>query len=164
LHLSSSHLYHTFDSILVLSHGRALYSGKGGIEPATYLTSVAPPAPQPTRRLSTAHSPEQLENGKTTGNTEGVPPYHEGYNVADWLLEVASDPPLVLFQKQNQRERLEEERDEKRASGSASGSTGEVEKGVLEARRDGKRRSKYATSFLTQLQYLSGREWKILRR
>src|ERR1700722_18973896 len=72
----SSHIYQIFDSLLVLSHGRSLYSGPGSFAPVERFAEVAPGV---------------------------VQPYTKGYNVADYLLEVASDPPLVLFQTQNRR-------------------------------------------------------------
>lgn len=140
----SSQLYQTFDSILLLSHGRALYSGPGSFTPAQHFADVAPGI---------------------------VPPYQQGYNVADYLLEVASDPPVALFQLH-------------RTYPDGSGSANTSEKGLLRNeggahlnadqliekssndRLSSTRGTKlrYATTFLTQLQHLSGREWKILRR
>ncbi|KAJ7684484.1 hypothetical protein DFH06DRAFT_1073176 [Mycena polygramma] len=143
IHQPSSQLYQIFDSILVMSHGRALYAGPGGFAPAEYFAREAP----------------------------GVaPPYQQGYNVADYLLEVASDPPPALFQLQSGKSEdvlgsengnsADEDRDsasaEKRGMGSSSA--------VPEHATKPAGKSKYSTTFLTQLQYLSGREWKILRR
>ncbi|OBZ75973.1 putative ATP-dependent permease [Grifola frondosa] len=67
IHQPSSQLYQTFDQILLLSHGRALYSGPGGFAPAEHFAA------------------------------QGIA-YKEGYNVADHLLDIASDPPVGLFQ------------------------------------------------------------------
>lgn len=134
--MCSSQLYQSFDTILLLSHGHTLYSGPGLFAPSHYFATVA---------------------------SEVVPAYPQGYNVADYLLEVASNPHVSLFQLQktqisekgpsdNSEVQQKEERsdlsliDENRTR-SATG-----------------KRLKYATTFLTQLQYLSGREWKILRR
>lgn len=144
---SSSKLYQTFDSILLLSHGRALYSGAGSFSPAEYFARVAPGT---------------------------VPPYQQGYNVADYLLEIASDPPVALFQ-------MSSGTTENTANGVAGNHRDNLvdasEKGILPTENgcDEKAgsvssvpnqglRSDYATTFLTQLQHLSGREWKILRR
>ncbi|KAJ6451483.1 hypothetical protein C8R47DRAFT_1084061 [Mycena vitilis] len=100
-------------------HGRALYGGPGGFAPAEYFTREVP----------------------------GVaPPYQQEYNVADYLLEVASDPPPGLFQLQSGK--------------SEDGGSVVPEQHVTKPAG----KSKYSTTFLTQLQYLSGREWKILRR
>ncbi|OSX64901.1 hypothetical protein POSPLADRAFT_1064969 [Postia placenta MAD-698-R-SB12] len=137
IHQPSSQLFQTFDRILLLAHGRALYYGKGGLAPAEHFSG------------------------------QGIP-YPNGYNVADYLLDVASDPPLSLFQSAG-------------SSGSEKTSSREpvdVEKitsreimSTVEAEEKGLKRAmrtfvgpKYATTFLTQLEVLSGREWKILRR
>ncbi|KAE9395118.1 ABC transporter [Gymnopus androsaceus JB14] len=158
IHQPSSQLYQSFDTILVLSHGHALYSGPGSFAPVDHLT-----------------------------RTGVAPPYQQGYNVADYLLEVASDPPLALLQSRNTSypttsgeqvnpnssnglsEKIE---DEKSTTDSGLGNGrlgGVVEAGDAHApygKRGwgGRKTSKYAATFLTQLQYLSGREWKILRR
>ena len=135
----SSHLYHSFDQILLLSHGRALYSGPGGFAPAQHFSSRAIP-------------------------------YKEGYNVADYLLEVASDPPVALFPLSSGATQGELK---------TSSSSDEVEKGLASSspatssgaskQKTGRRGSlfagtSYAATFLTQFEVLSGREWKILRR
>ncbi|KAI0333180.1 hypothetical protein GY45DRAFT_1320127 [Cubamyces sp. BRFM 1775] len=145
IHQPSSQLYHSFDKILLLAHGHALYSGPGGFAPAEHFTA------------------------------QGIP-YKEGYNVADYLLEVASDPPVALFQLSGTGT------NSGLHSGAAGSSTDEVEKGLggrspnltlengkIEDVRETKKRSwyhshAYQATFLTQLEVLSGREWKILRR
>lgn len=147
----SSQLYQSFDSILLLSHGHALYSGPGLFAPSDYFTTAA---------------------------SAVVPAYPPGYNVADYLLEVASDPHVSLFQLQQKHvtaantqkptdsviEVSEKEHhlisSEERLN-HAPGSPFNNSTKVWSASRT---RSRYATTFLTQLQILSGREWKILRR
>ncbi|KAF8191529.1 ABC transporter [Mycena galopus ATCC 62051] len=138
IHQPSSQLYQIFDSILVMSHGRALYSGAGGLIPAEYFAREA----------------------------AGIaPPYQQGYNVADYLLEVASDPPVALFQLQSGKPTGVES-----ANGSEQGDTASAEKRALAQSETASEKaapagsSKYASTFLTQLEYLCGREWKILRR
>ncbi|KAI0737947.1 ABC transporter [Daedaleopsis nitida] len=140
IHQPSSQLYHSFDQILLLAHGRALYTGPGGFAPAEHFTA------------------------------SGVA-YKEGYNVADYLLDIASDPPVGLFP-------MSQGNLSDRQTGSGSGSSDEIEKGMggpasvqagKESVEEPKRRSwfpraSYATTFLTQLEVLAGREWKILRR
>jgi ABC-type multidrug transport system ATPase subunit/ABC-type multidrug transport system permease subunit len=137
IHQPSSQLYQSFDTILVLSHGHALYSGPGSFAPVERLAGVAPP-------------------------------YQQGYNVADYLLEVASDPPLALLQSQNTTsgEQLNSGLSEKVDGSTESrlGNNGRAEAGDAHASYGRRKTSKYAATFLTQLQYLSGREWKILRR
>ncbi len=139
----SSHLYHSFDQILVLAQGRALYSGAGGFAPAEHFSA------------------------------QGIA-YKDGYNVADYLLEIASEPPVAAFDLSgNSKTGLH--------GGPAAASTDEVEKGFVgtsptgieleskvEAQEPKKKSwfhtSHYQATFLTQLEVLSGREWKILRR
>ncbi|EIW60918.1 uncharacterized protein TRAVEDRAFT_166013 [Trametes versicolor FP-101664 SS1] len=143
IHQPSSHLYHSFDQILVLAHGRALYSGAGGFAPAEHFSA------------------------------QGIA-YKEGYNVADYLLEIASEPPVAAFDLSgNSKTGIH--------GSPAAGSTEEVEKGYVgtsptnieleskvEAQEPKKKSwfhtSHYQATFLTQLEVLSGREWKILRR
>jgi hypothetical protein len=123
-----------------MSHGRTLYSGPGAFAPAEYFAREA----------------------------AGVaPPYQQGYNVADYLLEVASDPPVALFQLQSNKTVSEEGH----GSDNATPDTASAEKrGAMkrEMTPEGTTKSaggsKYTATFLTQLQYLCGREWKILRR
>lgn len=145
----SSHLYQQFDTILVLSQGHALYSGAGSMAPIRYF------------------------NG-----TNIAPSYPQGYNVADYLLEVASDPPVGLFDlsphKHHSRgssanaEVVEKERSSLLHHGGGKESPeglASLKGRAANFHRVGPReRARYATTFLTQLQYLSGREWKILRR
>lgn len=157
IHQPSSKLYHTFDQLLVLSHGRALYSGPGGLAPASHFAS------------------------------HGVEPPPEGYNIADYLLDVASDPPPALFGSstvQNKRSTgsardLREKEPESSLNNSAehelklSSDPMELEKGAargynMSAQGSQKRwrwgGQSYATTFLTQFEVLAGREWKILTR
>ncbi|KAJ7221642.1 hypothetical protein GGX14DRAFT_430547 [Mycena pura] len=137
IHQPSSQLYQTFDSILLLSLGRTLYCGPGAFSPADYFAREA----------------------------AGIaPPYQRGYNVADYLLEVASDPPVALFQLPKAHSS---------GNGIGNGSAllneektiaSEMSGAVEEPQTQSVGRAKYASTFLTQLQYLSGREWKILQR
>ncbi|EPQ58693.1 hypothetical protein GLOTRDRAFT_115012 [Gloeophyllum trabeum ATCC 11539] len=132
IHQPSSQLYRTFDQILVLSHGRALYSGPGSFAPVDHFAS------QPS-----------------------APGYPQGYNVADYLLEIASDPPLNLFKTSTSTVGTPDREKEKDAL--------DVEANEKTYRRGGRTNlpgpgSRYAATFLTQLEVLSGREWKILKR
>ncbi|CCM05760.1 uncharacterized protein FIBRA_07993 [Fibroporia radiculosa] len=133
IHQPSSQLFRTFDRILLLAHGRALYCGRGGFAPAEHFAA------------------------------RGIP-YTEGYNVADYLLDIASDPPVGLFHTAEGSEKTSSpELAEKPHGGEDLTVVDEAEKGLRAALRplSGER---YATTFLTQLQVLSGREWKILGR
>lgn len=161
--LNSSKLYHTFDSVLLLAHGRALYSGPGGLAPAQHFATHGQDAPP------------------------------EGYNVADYLLEVASDPPAALFQaaatprntdattsstSEKSLQGAEGGSEETRVRGSAEAGAGlekgstaptavDVQDADARAHQGGqwwRRGPAYAATFLTQFEVLAGREWKILRR
>ncbi|KAF8061676.1 hypothetical protein FPV67DRAFT_1509891 [Lyophyllum atratum] len=152
IHQPSSQLYQSFDTILLLSHGRALYSGPGMFAPSDYFARVAPGV---------------------------VPACPQGYNVADYLLEVASDPHVSLFQLSEKDsiaspterpvtgpngDTSEKPRDstslEEKAI-AATHSQPQISNGIVTVPR---KRTSYSTTFLTQLQVLSVREWKILRR
>ncbi|KAK0185967.1 hypothetical protein F5146DRAFT_163180 [Armillaria mellea] len=141
IHQPSSRLYQTFDQILVLSHGHTLYSGPGCFAPVDHFAAVVPGV---------------------------VPPCPQGYNVADYLLEVASDPPVALIQHARSRGRASDSPDKAEGTSHSNTSFNEVsaslEKGLLAAPAPKRAQPTYATTFLTQLQRLSGREWKILRR
>ena len=138
---NSSQLYQKFDLVVLLSHGRALYSGPGGFAPAEYFSNTSPGT---------------------------VAPYQKGYNVAEYLLEVANDPPVSLFQLQQSRT-VEEGNDVDSTSEKAlvHPSDDKVLSSASKARSHASGRSSrtaYATTFLTQLQHLCGREWKTLKR
>ena len=123
---NSSQLYLKFDLVVLLSHGRALYSGPGGFAPAEYFS-----------------------------NAGTVAPYQKGYNVAEYLLEVANDPPVSLFQLRRSHTSSED---------IDVGSKPEKEHHFTPITRVDSSERSYATTFLTQLQHLSGREWKTLNR
>lgn len=145
---NSSQLYQTFDTILLLAHGQAVYSGPGSFAPVDYFNRLA----------------------------GTVPPYKEGYNVADYLLEVASDPPVSLFQTSNtpaqstlvpgdgsqvegKRDNLVDLTEKEHVKENGTGALRLENKEIASSSR-----RSYATTFLTQFEVLSGREWKILRR
>ncbi|KAF8839854.1 hypothetical protein BDN67DRAFT_931344 [Paxillus ammoniavirescens] len=142
VHQPSSRLYHSFDSVLLLSHGRALYSGPGALAPAKYFTNI--------RDAAIAQAEDS-----------GVPPYEEGYNVADYLLEIASAAPTRLFSSSRGLQGTAEDRGVNAPSSEKQGSPMDAEA------LTGPKRSltgECATTFLTQFQVLCGREWKLLRR
>lgn len=157
-HPRSSQLYQTFDKILLLSQGQALYNGPGSFAPAQHFMA------------------------------RGLP-YQEGYNVADYLLEIASDGDLSLSSELVRCPSRDKSGKERSGGGSGdvekgnggclvSGSAGDINGVVLlpDNKKPGKLRGNrrgwrslvsgegYATTFLTQFEMLAGREWKILRR
>ncbi|KNZ72312.1 putative ATP-dependent permease [Termitomyces sp. J132] len=149
IHQPSSKLYQSFDSILLLSHGRALYSGPGGFAPSEYFARVA---------------------------SGVVPAYPSGYNVADYLLDIASDPSVSLFQisEKDKTTSANEPVDgesgvESTEKNQATSSDSQVNAVLPDdfsslTKASSRRHSKCVASFLTQLQVLAWREWKILQR
>ncbi len=129
-----------------------MYSGPGGFAPANYFSTVA----------------------------AGIAPvYQQGYNVAEYLLEVASDPPVSLFQLQKSQNSTSDENipvqrkdanfPNKGVDQPAGSSEEKVEPTLMDVyipsgTTSSGLRSGYETTFLTQLQYLCGREWKMLKR
>ncbi|KAG2354669.1 hypothetical protein BDR07DRAFT_1428658 [Suillus spraguei] len=136
VHQPSSRLYHTFDSVHLLSNGRALYSGPGGLAPARYFMRMR-------------------EEG---GAGADVLPYEEGYNVADHLLDIASESPGIPGMPLGNN-----------AVGEVGPSVSSEErvhggKDVEALSTQNLAPGMYMATFLTQLQVLCGREWKVLRR
>ncbi|KAG2107963.1 uncharacterized protein F5147DRAFT_636201 [Suillus discolor] len=137
VHQPSSRLYHTFDSVYLLSNGRALYSGPGGLAPTQYF--------------------KHMREGGGAG--ADILPYEEGYNVADYLLDIASESPDIssmpldsnavgeMTQSVNSEEKADRGKDVE-----ALLSKQNLAQGM------------YVATFLTQLQVLCGREWKVLKR
>ncbi|KDQ18610.1 hypothetical protein BOTBODRAFT_28990 [Botryobasidium botryosum FD-172 SS1] len=156
IHQPSSHLYHMFDQIMVLSRGELLYYGPGGVAPAHHFAA------------------------------RGLP-CKEGYNVADHLLDIAFAPPPGTVDSRTDSEGnifipaavpgdLEKGASRGSGSGSHEGVVGVPSLGKIRHYKSAPnggtevgsgalvRPPSYATTFFTQVQVLSGREWKNLRR
>ncbi|KAG6333232.1 hypothetical protein ID866_5855 [Astraeus odoratus] len=144
VHQPSSRLYHAFDSVVLLSHGRALYSGPGGLAPARHFSGVR-------------------DSEVTRGDISEIPEYEEGYNVADYLLEIASAAPVRLFSSSHVVEgATEPSEDSSSPSANEKATNGaDVEALSIHTRPS---QTEYATTVLTQFEVLCGREWKIIRR
>ncbi|KZO95147.1 hypothetical protein CALVIDRAFT_555853 [Calocera viscosa TUFC12733] len=152
IHQPSSNLYRTFDKVMLLSAGRSLYYGDGGNAAAEYFAARGLPCAQ-------------------------------GYNVADHLLDIASAPPDSLPAVQNgaaangarhtpSEEGEKELNTDPHPSYEADRGPVPVPVPVANAAPVGahvirgqmRTSGRYAATFLTQLQVLSGREWKNLCR
>jgi energy-coupling factor transporter ATP-binding protein EcfA2 len=120
IHQPNSQIYQTFDRIVLLAGGRALYEGPGGLAPAEYFAEQGSPC---------------------------IP----GYNVADHLLDLAHAPPA-----QRDSPSLTKE-----AGGITDVTANHRERGSAQCKLA---QPRSAAAFLTQLQVLAGREWKVLRR
>ncbi|KAI0042833.1 hypothetical protein FA95DRAFT_513015 [Auriscalpium vulgare] len=131
IHQPNSRLYQTFDRILLLAQGRALYEGPGGFAPADHFTA------------------------------QGVP-YQVGYNVADHLLDLASESALPsngsVGSLGDGGGKAVEAVVEDVEKGGSSG-TGRWRNALTAGASAG-----CVAAFLTQLEVLAGREWKIMRR
>ncbi|KAI9452949.1 hypothetical protein BJY52DRAFT_1291187 [Lactarius psammicola] len=122
IHQPNSQIYQTFDRIVLLAGGRALYEGPGGLAPAEYFA----------------------ERGS---------PCTPGYNVADHLLDLAHAPPPA--------QQPDSPIPTKEAGAITDATANQHERGSA-LRKLAQPRN--AAAFLTQLQVLAGREWKVLRR
>ncbi|KZS98849.1 ABC transporter [Sistotremastrum niveocremeum HHB9708] len=137
IHQPSSKLYHSFDRVLLLSRGRAIFDGEGGVAAASHFAALGLPCP-------------------------------EGYNIADHLLDIASEPPPSV---KTTHIRGESEGNPSFASNSKEAVLADdsekpraIASNASKGRFSGFKKSGYPTTFLTQLEVLSGREWKVLKR
>jgi hypothetical protein len=142
---SSSRLYLIFDQVLVLSRGRQLYFGKGGLTPAEHFAE-----------------------------RHGLPS-QAGYNTADHLLDIASSPKGSFFESGHSQTSLRTAtpgggnagKDGHRIDfgNDMDGIRQKYRVGGFKARLDELRQPpKLVSTFLTQLQVLCWREWKNLKR
>lgn len=146
VHQPSSRVYHAFEKVVLMSAGKAVYVGPGGLEPA--------------RRF------------EERGFGYGVP--REGFNVAEHLLEIASeyqgsDGIEGVAPGSSGGSGADSEPDPEKQEGTSGNiPVNESEKrGMGMLRPEGHRlrgSSRYATTFLTQFEALASREWKILCR
>jgi len=135
----------TFSNVLLLSEGRTLYMGPGGLAPTSYFLS------------------------------QGLERCPEGYNVADWLLDIASDskgmPTSTVVHQHPSSSGLRQRGEgsgihESDDIATANSEEKLVESGNTSGSGEGQRLrgGEYATTFLTQFEVLAGREWKTLKR
>ncbi|OCF43567.1 hypothetical protein I317_02585 [Kwoniella heveanensis CBS 569] len=161
IHQPSSALYQAFDQVMLLSQGRQLYFGPGGSAPREYFEKKGQKCPA-------------------------------GYNVADYLLEIASGETDSLFSTEEGTPNPQDipsidgsgdtsisSTDSPRIGGATNGLTNLnidsetplAEKSVTYPPKQDKGRkwwdwpkSYCATTYLTQVEVLSGREWRNLKR
>jgi len=192
IHQPSSSLYHSFDQVVLLSQGRQLYFGPGGTRPAEFFAKQGRPCPSgynvadhlleiasggvagleqgtnATFSTHLSHSPSSASgSGSSSSNSRDKP--------SDDL------QPVDLVSDTDRRHLLDTPFSEKDSSlGNPSYPPPQLAKHNGEARAldlavlgEGKSqnrgwmegaRSHCATTFLTQIEILSGREWKNLKR
>ena len=158
IHQPSSALYHSFNQVVLLANGRQLYFGSGGNRPAEYFASQGRPCPsgyniadhlleiasESIEGLPSGHSAmidteASSPRGSSTGSHNGKIPASERNLVDTPLQEKSIYPPNLL----NDQELSKEDRG----------------KGWFVPPR-----THCATTFLTQIEVLSGREWRNLKR
>ena len=88
-------------------------------------------------------------------------PYEEGYNVADFLLEIASAPPTGKITTPIIEKSSPDERPPTTVDRGSDEKASDVEALITRSRGI---TGEYAATFLTQFQVLCGREWKLLCR
>lgn len=109
----------------------------------------------PARHFTSARNTDIEKEGDSE-----VPPYEEGYNVADYLLEIASATSassIPAAAKSN----AEEHTATVKCSSDEKADGADVEALAARTRIT---TGEYAATSLTQFQVLCGREWKLLRR
>jgi hypothetical protein len=186
IHQPSSALYHSFSQVVLLSSGRQLYFGPGGSKPAEFFGSQGRPCPQgynvADHLLEIASgSSDGLTTGQATlvGGGEGGGSRQSSNDASYSNSKHGSERRLVDSAKQglDDDDGAGSPSAEKNISyppssnvllnGDGDGSDKEVdlaELGEEEKKREWWPKTHCATTFLTQMEVLSGREWRNLKR
>lgn len=183
IHQPSSALYHSFSQVVLLSNGRQLYFGPGGAKPAEFFNTQGRPCPpgyniadhlleiasgssnglstgqasmvgdiatrQQSQQSSEDASFTNSKHGSERRLTDGHNGLHDdpGYNVSSPSAEKnISYPPTLLQDDGRDRE------------------VDLADLGEEEKKREWWPQTHCATTFLTQMEVLSGREWRNLKR
>lgn len=144
IHQPSSALYQSFDSVLLLAGGKQLYFGPGGSAPVEHFASQGRPCP-------------------------------EGYNVADHLLEIASGSIDGLTTNPYHPSRSDSSQSEEKDLAHLATPHNEYPpthhltehtppKQTIKSKLAPGVPRHCATTFLTQVEVLGGREWRNLKR
>jgi ABC-type multidrug transport system ATPase subunit len=165
IHQPSSALYHSFSQICLLSNGRQLYFGPGGSKPAEYFEKQGRPCPEgynvADHLLEIASgSSEGLKTGKQASNTGSM-----GSSVSN--SEHRKENSESRFVEEDMSPSNEKDIQYPPASLLMDEGRKEVDLSDLSEEKQKKEwwpRSHCATTFLTQMTVLSGREWRNLKR
>ena len=169
IHQPSSRLYQTFDTVLVLAQGKQLYFGPGGHAPAAYFESRGHVCPAgynvADHLLEIASSPPGLIQSLVAGASTSPAEPQAIYRLKGVESRTAETPGLV-----EKGIALDNTVPTLNASSTNSGSSGldlndnsDREENII-IPVTSKISHKRATTFLTQLQVLSGREVRNLQR
>jgi len=170
IHQPSSALYHSFSQICLLSNGRQLYFGPGGSKPAEYFASQGRPCPEgynvADHLLEIASgSSEGLKTGKEASATDST-----GSSISNSITQAENS------KNQSQSRFVEGDMSPSQEKDMQYPPTSlymddprnrEVDLAELSEEKQKKEwwpRSHCATTFLTQMTVLSGREWRNLKR
>jgi len=179
IHQPSSALYHSFDQVALLAQGRQLYFGPGGSRPAEYFASQGRPCPNgyniADHLLEIASSPldgfssgpaavithregnsssnvNSPSNSSELNEDTSLERRYTAEKVESPLVEKsqpATYPPQALYKNNQDSVDLS-------ALGDGGHKSNEESRWIP--------RNQCATTFLTQLEVLSGREWRNLKR
>lgn len=168
IHQPSSALYHSFSQICLLSNGRQLYFGPGGSKPAEYFASQGRPCPEgynvADHLLEIASgSSEGLKTGKEASVTEST-----GSSISNSVNQVQNSESQSRFVEEDMSPSHEKDIQYPPTSlYMYDPRNKEVDLSNLSEEKQKKEwwpRSHCATTFLTQMTVLSGREWRNLKR
>lgn len=179
IHQPSSALYHTFDTVILLAKGRQLYFGPGGNRPAEWFASHGRPCPPgynvadhlleiasaptgglPTGAAAVTHDQQTSSNGTSESPSSGGSD-QDKTSLERHLTADQSDTPFaekgqpITYPPQTLLK--DDTRNVDLSSLSAGGHAITKENKWIP-------RSQCATTFLTQIEVLSGREWRNLKR
>jgi ABC-type multidrug transport system ATPase subunit len=171
IHQPSSALYHSFSQICLLSNGRQLYFGPGGSKPAEYFEKQGRPCPEgynvADHLLEIASgSSEGLKTGKQASNTGSMGSSVSNSN-SEHLKENSNTNSESRFVEEDMSPSHEKDIQYPPASLLMDEGKREVDLSDLSEEKQKKEwwpRSYCATTFLTQMTVLSGREWRNLKR
>ena len=169
IHQPSSALYHSFSQICLLSNGRQLYFGPGGSRPAEYFEKQGRPCPEgynvADHLLEIASgSSEGLKTGKQASNTGST---GSSASNSEHRLENSNSNSESRFVEEDMSPSHEKDIQYPPASLLMDEGKREVDLANLSEEKQKKEwwpRSHCATTFLTQMTVLSGREWRNLKR
>lgn len=177
IHQPSSALYHSFSQVVLLSNGRQLYFGPGGSRPAEFFASQGRPCPS---GYNVADHLLEIASGSSEGLTTGqgaviLPPSRASGSSSTASSHTPDIDNGGEASKTGSENRLVDETETPMQEKGISypppalmkNERREVdlaELGDEEKKRDWWPKTHCATTFLTQMEVLSGREWRNLKR